>query len=153
MQDRAKTPLAAYRTNLNTNFTDFKRASEKQSRKLKLSGAGDDGSLAKAVAKMEVTGLLPKQLSSPLSDMEDLSAAHKACLARQVGIVDTLNQSLSQLSGIYVVGLEKKIESLRAEDDPGAVALVQEEIEKTKASPDYFSALMTGRDPAESSDE
>ncbi|RYD45520.1 MAG: serine/threonine protein kinase [Verrucomicrobiaceae bacterium] len=147
MQDRAKTPLAAYRTNLNMNFSDFQRAAEKQTRKLKLSGAGDDGSIAKAISKMGETSTVPEELDSSLAAMEDLATAHRACLARQTGIIDTLNQNLSQLSGTYVVGLEKQIERLRSKDDPGAIALIEKEIERTKESPEYFSALMLGKDP------
>lgn len=153
MQDRAKNPLASYRTSLGANLSDFKRAAEKQTRKLKLSGAGDDGSVAKAISKMETSGLIPEELSSSMADMEDLAAAHRVCYAKQVGIVDTLNQSLSQLSGTYILGLEKQIERLRAEDDPGAISLIEEEIQKTKGSPEYFSALMTGQNPESASAE
>lgn len=148
MQDRAKTPLTTYRNNLKANFDDFQRAAEKQTRKQKLSGAGDGSLIAKAITEIEENGeLLPEELDSPLDDMEDLAAAHKSCYARQVGIVDTLNMALSQLSGVYIIGLEKQIERLRSSDDPGAIALIEQEIEKTKESPEYFSALMLGKDP------
>lgn len=146
MQDRAKAPLATYRTNLKTNFTDFERAAEKQIRKLKLSGAGDDGSIAKAIMEMGETGIIPEELDSSMSG-DDLASIHKACISKQVGIVDTLQMSLSQLSGTYILGLEKQIERLRAENDPGAIALIEEEIEKTKESPEYFSNLMLGKEP------
>ncbi|RYD19736.1 MAG: serine/threonine protein kinase [Verrucomicrobiaceae bacterium] len=151
LQDRAKTPLTNYRNSIKGNFSDFQRAAEKQTRKQKLSGAGDGSLIAKALGEMEATGLLPEELDSPLDGMEDLVAAHKSCYARQVGIVDTLNMSLSQLSGAYVIGLERQLERLRTENDPGAVALMQEEIEKTKGSPEYFSALMLGKDPESAS--
>jgi serine/threonine protein kinase len=153
MRKKAVAPLANYRTNLKTNFSEFGRAVEKQTRKLKISGSEEADTITTTLAEMEETGVIPKILDSEFAELEGVPAIHKSCLVRQTGIQDTLNESLAQLSGTYILGLELKIKQLKDANDPGAVALIEEEIEKTKDSPEYFSELMLGNASEEASSD
>ena len=46
----------------------------------------------------------------------------------------------------YILGLEKQVERLKADNDLGAARLIQEEIDKSRYDPQYFPQLMLGSD-------
>jgi hypothetical protein len=70
-------------------------------------------------------------------------------LQKQVGVDDTFHQGLAPLAATYVVGLEKQIDRLKADNDTGAIALLEAEIARTRKSTKYFADLMLGVEPEE----
>lgn len=69
---------------------------------------------------------------------------HSENLEKQDAIDESLKQALTQLSATYILGLEKQNERLRATNDPAAIDLIKDEIEKTRDDSDYFPNLMLG---------
>ncbi len=152
MQGRAKSLISTYRMGLNGNSAEFSRAVATQLRKAKLSGEPVDKSLETTVSGLKnAGGKIPEKLESPLSGISGIQGIHDEYVQRQVGVEDTFQQGLSQLSGTYILGIEKQIERYKTDSDPGAVSLLEKEIERTKASPKYFADLMLGVDPESSS--
>ena len=143
MQEKCKAQISAYRSNLSSNSTEFARAFGTQARKLKLSAQAVDKTLeALTAAGKKVGGGIPEDLSSLVVAMPEIKDLHASYLQRQTGIHDTFQQALNVHAVTYISGLEKEIGRMKAKEDPGAVALVEKEIKKTKTSPAYFSDLM-----------
>lgn len=145
LQDRAKPLITTYRLSLSGNSSSFSKEAANLLRKMKLSGGAVDKSMEAAVTSWQSKdGRIPTQLTSPLSGLAGISTVHAQYLQYQTGIDDTFQQGLSPHSSMYVQGIEKQIERLKSENDPGAVTLFEREIQKTKESPKYFADLMLG---------
>lgn len=154
MQDRSKSQVGSYRNSVKNNFSDFRNSIDKQTRRMRLSGTRVDDRLATTMLDMEKKGgRIPKDLSSIFKDVPGIDSIHQGSYSRQIGIDDTFHQSMSSLASTYILGLEKQIERIDAEDDPGAVELIQKEIERTKASLSHFPKLMLGEDPDAEEDD
>jgi hypothetical protein len=74
--------------------------------------------------------------------LPELEALTEKYTQKQAEADQEIQQSLSQLSATYILGLEKQIERLKLENDPVAVALIEREIKLTREDSDYFSSLM-----------
>ena len=145
MQEKSKAPISAYRSNLSANSTEFARVFSTQVRKLKLSKEEADEALEALTAAGKTAGVkIPEDLKSSVAATPEIRTLHTTYLKRQTGICDTFQQALNAHAATYISGLEKEIDRMKAKEDPGAVALVEKEIEKTKTSPAYFSDLMLG---------
>ncbi len=148
MRKKATTPLSNYNANLKSNFFELRRAVEKQTRKIKTSDPQDTDTITTLLTEIQETCVIPDNLDSKFAELEGVPVIYKSCLARQIGIQDTLDESLSKLSTAYIAGLELKIKQLKDAKDLGAVVMIEKEIEKTKNSPEYFSDLMLGKKTA-----
>ncbi len=145
MQEKSKTQVSTYRSNLSANTTEFARALSTQVRKLKLTGEEVDQVLETLTAAGKtVGGKIPEDLDLSVIATPESKSLHTSYLKRQTGIHDTFQQALNPHAAMYISGLEKEIGRMKAKEDPGAVALVEKEIAKTKTSPAYFSDLMLG---------
>jgi serine/threonine protein kinase len=145
MQDKAAPILTAYHSNLRANFQDCERSLLREAKRVKYDRERVDSAVVEAIAEWREEGArIPSRLSGDLGDVPQIEAVYSSHLLRQTGIVDTRNAALAQLSGTYILGLEKQIERLEAEDDPGAIKLIQEEIERTKKDRDHFQEVVLG---------
>ena len=144
MREKAQPLISVHATNLAANLENFEKELRKQARKLKIDDDRVDLFLIPAVEQWKENGnRIPADLGHRIFTEPEIQAIHEAYLQRQTGFDDTLQQGLSQLSKLYITGLEKQIERLQADKDVGAVKLLKEEIEQTRDSPRYFSRLMT----------
>ncbi len=147
MQDRAKPTSLAYRTNLTNNFADFEIALNRQLRKMKSNGPSVNRDLDVAVESLRNdSGRIPDALRGKLDMVDNADAIREEYHAKEIGIDDQYHQDLSKLAPIYILGLEKQIERLKADNDTGAIALIQSEIVQTKESPEYFPSLLLSAD-------
>ncbi|MEO5916861.1 MAG: protein kinase [Luteolibacter sp.] len=145
MQDKAKTPVAAYQLNLKTNFTTFEASLKRQVRKYKPGAGPETDVLDTAIEGWKTDGgKVPSEIGTSLSEFMEIEAIRAEFYQKQTGVQDTFKQALSTLSGTYILGLQKQIERLKADNDAGAIDLVEKEIEATKSDPDYFSGLILG---------
>ena len=94
---------------------------------------------------------LPATLHPALNQLDGVSALHAQFIASQESIDNSLTQELRGLTPTYILGLEKQIERLKADNDPAAVALLSEEIQKARGDADYFPNLILGSDSAQPS--
>ena len=148
LQDRAKPLITTYRLSLSGNSSSFVKEVGNLLRKMKLSGASVDKAMENAVASWKgEDGRIPTQLTSPLSGIAGIGTVHAQYLQYQTGIDDTFQQGLASHSSMYIQGIDKQIEKLKSQNDPGAITLFEREVEKTKQSPKYFADLMLGTDP------
>jgi hypothetical protein len=83
-------------------------------------------------------------MSESIAEIPSLANIYEASLERQVGIQDTFTQALAPHSAVYILGLEKEIERLKAKADSGAVRLVEDEIANTEKISHYFTDLILG---------
>jgi hypothetical protein len=143
MLDLATPLVATHQAKLGDNFKDFERALLREARKLKI----DRDSAAEAVLSACADwrrdgGRIPAYPKASLPMLPEMEALTEKYTQKQAEADQEIQQSLSQLSATYILGLEKQIERLKLENDPVAVALIEREIKLTREDSDYFSSLM-----------
>ncbi len=145
MQDRASPIINVYHASVRNNVSDFEGAVKRQVRKMKLNSLTVDKAVDKAFSDWRDEGeRMPKALEDKLNMVDNADSLHEEYIKKQVALDDAFQQSLSQLGGTYILGLEKQIERLKADNDSGAISLIEHEIEQTKNAPEYFPGLMMG---------
>jgi hypothetical protein len=146
MLDRAAPAIAKYHSGLNDNLWSFNKTMLFCVSKLKSNRSEGAARIQQAVDALKAEGgRIPETLEISVTDIPGIGACHIEALEKQKNNDFELSQSLSQLSSTYILGLEKKIERLKADNDTGAIRLIEGEIELTKETPEYFSGLMTGK--------
>ncbi|MEX1049143.1 MAG: protein kinase [Akkermansiaceae bacterium] len=142
MQDRAQPAIRTYESNLKANFADFERSLLRQPRRVT---QRVDTPLEAIIAEWRAEGeKVPARLGRRLAAIPEIEASHRAHYQRQIGIEDTFNEALIQLSATYILGLQKQIERLESEDDPVAITLIGDEIKRTRNDRGYFPKLILG---------
>ena len=143
MLDRTKPAITVYRSDLKANLAGLERALKRQVRKVNQSDHDTDKAIEKVIAGWTAdSGRIPNQIGEKLIAIPESATVFAEALQKQTGTDDTLQLELSKQSAIYITGLEKQIERLKADDDIGAIQLIEAEIKQTKESPKYFSELM-----------
>ena len=84
---------------------------------------------------------LPENPDSLIATQISIDSCHLQACQMQKKHDDALEESLGQMSALYIVGLEKQMDRLKAAKDPAA-ALVQQEIDATRSSKSYFADLI-----------
>ncbi len=153
MQDKAKVEISKYQSSLRQNLSSYERDLLRQSKKPKT--ANLETVLSSTLTLWKAANRIPTRVPSALSELPEIENLHAAYTTRQTGIDDTFNQSIGSLSALYITGLEKQIERMKTENDPGAVKLLEEEIKATKDEPDHFRDLMVPpvKDPGSDSSD
>jgi serine/threonine protein kinase len=145
MHEKAIPIISLYKANSKTNFTDFEKSIKSEMRKVKVNGDRLDEVVLPIIDTWRTAGeKLPVTLNEQLSMVPEIENLSSPFLSRQVGIEDTLNENLSQLSKTYVLGLQLQSKRFATNDDPGAVALIDQEIKETESDPKYFRKLILG---------
>lgn len=145
MKGKALPILSLHKANSKTNFTDFETALKSEMRKVKVNGERLDPVVLPILESWRASaGTLPSDLTRQLSMVPDIETISSPFLSRQVGIEDTLAESLARLSDTYVAGLQLQAKRRATDNDPGAVALIEKEIKTTEAEPTYFRKLILG---------
>lgn len=150
MQDRATPLITANAESLNKNLTDFDRAAKRLIRRIDSKRAQEmaETALESFVAECQADNhRLPDQLGKDFDKVRDIATLHEEYLAKQEAIDAALTEGLGKLTSLYVTGLEKQIERLKADNDPAAVKMIENEAEKARTNSAYFPALMLGKDP------
>ena len=156
MQERANPLIANRDSNIAKNLADFERAVKRSIRKLNF-GDYRDTSERNLETYMEECRRgdnrippLPQDGKAPIRGIltfRDFTETHEEFFDKQTALDEQLISSLSQLAPTYILGLEKQIERLKKDNDPAAIALIEEEVEKTRGSNTYFPYLMLGIAP------
>ena len=143
MQDRTKPAITVYRSDLKANLAGLERALKREVRKVNLSNHDTDKAIEKVIAAWTADGgRIPEQIGKKLSAIPESATVFAEAVQKQTSTDDSLQLELSKQSAIYITGLEKQIERLKADNDIGAIQLIEAEIKQTKESPKYFSELM-----------
>jgi hypothetical protein len=150
MQDRAAPSITAHAESLKKNLTEFERGAKRVIRRMEYKFAQENAetALESFIEECQADNhRLPEKLGKALSEYRGIATVFSDSLDQQTAIDATLDQNLSNLTPIYITGLEKQIERLKADKDPGAVELIEEEVRNARSRPEYFPALMLGKDP------
>ena len=143
MQDRTKPAVTVYRSDLKANLAGLERALKREVRKVNMSDHDTDKTIERVIAAWTADGgRIPDKLGEVLSAIPEATTVYAEAVQKQTGTDDTLQLELTKQSAIYIIGLEKQIERLKADNDVGAIQLIEAEIKQTKESPKYFSELM-----------
>ena len=143
MLDRTKPAITVYRSDLKANLAGLERALKREVRKVNQSDHDTDKAIEKVIAGWTAdSGRIPNQIGEKLIAIPESATVFAEALQKQTGTDDTLQLELAKQSAIYITGLEKQIERLKADNDIGAIQLIEAEIKQTKESPKYFSELM-----------
>lgn len=143
MLDRAAPLIAKYRGGLKDNYAAYQKAILR----------GAERALTPEERKQAAEhfqsdqGRIPTILQYSFTVLPGAAATHAQLLDKQTYLDETFQQELSRIASIYILGLGKQCERFKAANDPGAVLLIQEEIDKTRDDPQYFPVLMLGSGP------
>jgi len=150
MRKRAEPLINSHDLNLQKNTDSWARALRRAIRKIDLPGVRGNAE----VALKEFLDLhendgnrLPPALNPYLTTLPPLVETHEEFIEKQKELERAVVNELSTLSATYILGIEKQIERLKAGNDPGAIVLLEKEIELVREDPEYFPELML--DPAD----
>lgn len=145
MLDRAAPSIAKYHSGLKDNLWALEKSLLYCASKSSSNSDKGTAGIKQTIAALKAEGgRIPEALKISVTDVTGIDACHAQALEKQKNIDFELGQSLYQLSSTYILGLEKQIEQLKADNDTGAIKLIKDEIELTKESPEYFHGLMMG---------
>ena len=143
LQDKAKPLTTNHQVDLRENLSRYEMALKLHVRKVSPEGNRVELAVKNALAGWrQAGGRIPRNPGETLSMVTGIDGVSAEFVNRQANIDATFQQSLAPLSATYILGLENQLERLKAEKDVGAITLIEQEIEKTKESPKYFSDLM-----------
>ena len=145
MLEKAAPMTAKRNRELATNLTNFEAALQREIRGIStLRDRTNAGELVTSYLSdpKDSDNRIAEEFDSDLEEFLGLTKIHQQYLERQKTIDDSLGQEISQLSGTYILGLLKQIERLQTENDPAAIALIQEKIQKTRSDKNHFRNLM-----------
>lgn len=147
MKERTRPNVVAYEAGLRSNVMDFEYAIARQAKKTK---SGAESAAAAAAVQALTTELgaraqrLPTTLATELTSIPDGPATYAAALKKQTGVADAFYLGIASAASTYVQGLELQIDRLKSTNDPAAIALIAEEIQRAGSSTTYFGDLMLG---------
>ena len=145
MRDRAKPAINSYNVGLKDNFAVFVTLFRRQVDKYKPGLGPSNYEVNAAIEEWKTAdGKIPESLSETLSGFPELAKVHAEFLRIQTGVQETFDQAIAQISSSYLQGLQKQIELRKADNDPGSVLLIENEIAATKDSSDYVPGLILG---------
>lgn len=147
MKDKTQSDVANYHASLKENSTTFERSLARQIRRMKSVSASRRANEAMDSIKEEIVtadGRIPDRLSSSLSEIPDTDEIYTAALLKQTGIDDSFEQVLAAHADTYILGLQLQADRLKADNDTGAIQLIEAEIERTKNTPSTFRDLILG---------
>jgi hypothetical protein len=148
MKDRAKSYLLSRESALQGNLSEFGKELKRSARKADENKAALERRIETRLATWQEEGSrIPEELDDALSEIPDSDVTLTTYQDKEKAIEQTFLRSVSPLSATYIVGLEKQIERLKADNDPAAVELIFAEIRRTKDSSSYFPKLMLGINP------
>ena len=145
MKDRAKPLVAGYQEKLKDNVTSLERELERTLRKMHYTRDSSEQIIAPHVEEWRRAGnRLPEVLGSGLSSYPDVFKSYAKHVENQTALDSEFEAGMAKLRDVYVDGIGRQIEKLKAEKDDAAVSLIQDEMNSAKESPEYFKGLMGG---------
>jgi serine/threonine protein kinase len=145
MLERAKPSITAYEKKLEDNVEGLGRDLARVLRKSYNDRDTAQNLVDRAVANWKLEGNhLPENMNSGTFSIytPDAIKTYSEHLEKQVAFDEKIQAELSQHTPTYILGLEKQIERLKADNDLGAIDLIDREIKNTKRDPEYFPNLM-----------
>lgn len=144
MKQRTGVAMTTYQSDLDKNLKSYDRDMRRAIRKAYYKRYQEIAGELQENAMKEL-GEDNKRIPMNVADISSYAPAatlvHSDYLNKQEDIDKKLRAALVKEAPTYVLGIQKQIE--RLSDDPGAEALLKEEIQKVQSDNDYFPDLMT----------
>jgi serine/threonine protein kinase len=154
MRQRAIAPIDEHASAISDNFDRFERGIKRAVRRL-----DNDRRPAAEIASEERLetwrsdgNRVPKDLKVPNRDdrdmrgfFEDLDQVHAEFYSKQKLIDQALDQEITALRDLYILGIQKEIGRRREVSDTISIEALEEEITLTRDEPERFRAAMEGR--------
>ncbi|MFT4176578.1 MAG: serine/threonine-protein kinase [Luteolibacter sp.] len=150
MRQIAGDPLRKYQQGMRANCQNFETALSSSIRRL-IAPKRDAAmqSLETDYKQWKENGYrVPDSLPSAYDHVGGVTSFHDPALKEQEKLGKELNVSLRNHMPAYLKGIQNQIDQLRGQDDPGAIQLLEREVEKLRNDPDYFPSLITGGSPS-----
>ncbi len=132
MSERAKPIQDEYESSMRTNHASHLRTANQFY-----------ADFAEIQRDLELTGHIPYSLPRKFAKLEGFKDIHATHLARQQEIDRNFTQKMKDLEEVYRNGLNSQIQRSTAENDLGAVRVLEAENARLLDSPFYFRSLMT----------
>ncbi len=144
MRDRTAPFSKIYKTETSKNLVEFTRSLQSKISAINLpdGGVALQSQLQEASRDWREAGRVSDSLPSEFEQHDELNAVHTEYLGRQTTLGEQRQNALEQAAATYITWIEAQIERSEEANDPGAVALLEEEIEKVRSDSDYFAELM-----------
>lgn len=145
MRKKGETTIAAYRNALEGNVEDLERSLKRSIRDIPSRDVRDviEQHLASFVDECKKDGgRIPDVINPHLASLSESQKDLKKQLQKQSEIDLKMIEELKPLSDMYIMGLQKKHDTLIEDRDDVAAAQIAEEIELTRKSTNHFQEIM-----------
>ncbi len=142
MRDRAAPVITKYTASMQRNFAAYQKSIIK---------GGERALSAEEIQQatehwQQNQGRIPTTLEYSFTVLPWVPDVHAKALEKQAALDEAFQLEMAKHSPIYILGLEKQIGRYKADNDPGAALLLQEEINQTRNDSHYFAKMMLGGD-------
>ena len=145
MRERAGPTLTKYRAQIKGNSWALEKSLFLCANKLGSGKTRFTTELTKAVATWHSDNdRVPAFLESSFTEVPGVPELLAKAVEKQSALDNVIQQELVRFAPLYILGLEKQIERLKPTNDPAALALIEEEIAKTRDDAAYFPTLILG---------
>ena len=134
MAERAKPLIAEHQSATEANHSSYLRMANQF-----------DARFDEIRSDLESTGHIPFTLPKQFNELDGFVGIHTTHLTRQRDIDRALAEKMAQLEAMYVNGLNSQLQRSDAENDTGAIQVLQEEKKRLLGSPYYFRSLMAAQ--------
>lgn len=143
MKERIVEPLSAYRINIKANTESFIAKAKEQISKSQSTDSASDVLDAAMEVWEQNDYLMHAEIPAPLAAVDGMSVIYSQHLTTQNNFRNLFVEKLKTEQAVYIIGLEKQIGRYREGGDEIAIELLEKEIERVKAEPDYFEFIVT----------
>ena len=151
MQERAAPLIKTHNDKLEDNITSLRRDMERAIRKDYYSRDTSKAYMETYAADWKKAGnRIPSVMTGWVTRLPSTASIYTEHLQKQTELDAIFQTKIDPLAETYILGLTKQIERLKADNDVGAIALIEEEIELTHKSSEYFLKLMSAAETEES---
>jgi Protein kinase domain len=143
MKERAKPIYTKHDQRLKDNIVSLRRDLDRAIRKYGFYRDTFEADLQELEESWRADGnRIPATLDTRISRIPNCKKLHTEHLTSQEELDQLLNAELTKLAQVYLSGIISQSDRLKIAKDTGAVALIEIEIERAKASNDYFIELI-----------
>ena len=145
LRERAVPLVSKHQQNLKENYWNFQKGVLSRANRVNANRAQTVAQATKTFATMDQLGSrIPTTLEDFLTDIPGVPEIHTEMLGKQRANDAILRREINEMAPAYIMGLGKQADRLKNDNDSAALALIEEEIAKTRNLPDYFTTLIVG---------
>ncbi len=145
MREKTKDVMSSHSKKVADEFEDFGKALKRKARRVDYGKDLAVQRVESAIDAMKENGNeVPAVVPPSLSYIPDIREVFVNYHEKIDTLETTLASNLKSHANTYILGIDLQIKRLNASEDPVAVKLLNEEIDRTKSEQAYFANLMRG---------